>query len=68
LHELPDAAGFVTRQQNTHGESNPAHFSVKTAARAAFLTGCASLVRPISPSIAVSGGSLSSFGTADGKN
>jgi hypothetical protein len=32
LHELPDPAGFVIRQENTHGESNPAHFSVKAAA------------------------------------
>jgi hypothetical protein len=43
LHELPDAAGFVTDQENTHGESNPAHFSVKMAAAGQALDG---LCRP----------------------
>jgi len=39
LHELPDTAGFVTDQENTHGESNPAHFSVKIAAAGQALDG-----------------------------
>jgi hypothetical protein len=52
LHEWPDADGFAAGQENTHRESNPAHFSVKAAATGQALDG---LGRPDPANLPING-------------
>jgi hypothetical protein len=58
----PGATGERVRigEQNTHGESNPAHFSVKAALPAGRRT---SQILPTAHSTVAKGGFLSFFGT-----